>query len=40
MRKVFVIGDGAYELLIHPILPTRNRKFLAELEAQRTQSAG
>lgn len=35
-----VIGGGAYQLLIHPFLPARNREFIAELEAQqRAESA-
>lgn len=35
-----VLGGGAYQLLIHPFLPARNREFLAEqLETQRAESA-
>ena len=34
-----VVGGGAYQLLIHPFLPARNREFLAELETRSTESA-
>jgi glycerol uptake facilitator protein len=34
-----VLGGGAYQLLIHPFLPARNREFMAELEARRAESA-